>query len=64
MKCIICKKEVFSLVENDINCWGGAAVDAFMPGYGSIFDSMLFNICLCDKCIQQLIEDGSLNEIC
>lgn len=58
MKCLLCKKEAFPLIENE--CWVDAAVDAFMPGYGSIFDSMLFYICLCDNCITRLIEDGSL----
>jgi hypothetical protein len=66
IKCICCGKELKPLYEGDYapetDMWDGAIVDRIVGGYGSIYDTTALIIGICDGCLKQKLEDGSVVE--
>ena len=58
MKCVVCKKEL-RILHNDGNpatsCWHDGAVDNFIAGYGSKYDTTHFIVGICDDCLDDLV---------
>lgn len=60
MKCIICKRELVSIIETGdpvSGAWREGAVHEFICGYGSKHDTDRFVIGICDDCLDQLIKE-------
>lgn len=66
IKCICCSKNIESIQENielgnePQYMWHEGMVGRIDANYGSIFDSDVFIIGLCDTCIQNKLEEQSL----
>ena len=69
--CIRCDTEIISSFPldgntNDTNdvldklMWNDGGVDTFSLNYGSIYDSNVYAIGLCDKCLKKLIKDKKI----
>jgi hypothetical protein len=63
-RCIKCEKILNSLcersVEDSVGSWDDAGVHEFVPGYGSKHDMTVFELGLCDACIDELSARGTL----
>jgi hypothetical protein len=59
MNCLICDKEVLPLYplegrpDPENAMWNGAVVDRIEAGFGSIFDTDIFLIAICDDCVKK-----------
>ena len=66
IKCICCSKNIESIQENielgnePQYMWHEGMVGRIDANYGSIFDSDVFIIGLCDECIKKKLEEKSL----
>lgn len=65
MNCICCGESIDdsgptlnSPPEN--SCWNSGVVDKISSGYGSIHDGSVFLICVCDKCLTQKRDNGTI----
>jgi hypothetical protein len=61
--CIICKKELKSIYDESFDCVDGGTVDKLYMPFGSIYDGMVFQMGLCDDCIDKLIKEEKIKEI-
>lgn len=69
--CILCKGEVemiypekFTKGHREESCmWSGGLVDKISANYGSAFDSNMYLIALCDKCIKYCEASGSIEYV-
>lgn len=64
-KCICCGKEIKKLdgLENDKpweGMWDDGIVERISAGYGSLLDGDMYVLAICDKCVDQKAEEGTL----
>lgn len=64
-RCLCCEKILKHLgnrnVADSVGTWEDAGVHEFIPGYGSKHDMTVFELGLCDECIDELSTRGTLN---
>lgn len=63
MYCLCCEKKMFDLDEKDwnvnsieVNC----LVEKVEVGYGSKYDGDILRICICDNCLEEKIQKGTI----
>lgn len=60
VKCLMCGHELKSLHGDDYSMTSDGIVSHLYAGYGSTLDGDVFQIALCDKCIEKLEKEDRI----